>query len=96
MSVRKHVLSKAIDAIELDAELHPTLPILEIAGYSRVLIENHMSIISYSQENISIRVNYGSICICGEGLMITKMAKEQLIIQGMINLVKINREGECR
>ena len=44
-----------------DAEAIPLLPIIEIAGDQRALIENHLGVVQFSPEKIGIRVKYGEI-----------------------------------
>ena len=69
------------------------VPIVEIAGDRRVLIENHCGVIAYGSDSISVKVKWGTICICGSGMEIAKMTREQLIISGAIDSVKLQRKG---
>ncbi len=41
------------------------LPLTEIAGDRRVLIENHLGITEYGPEKIQVRVRFGAICVQG-------------------------------
>jgi len=65
--------------------------IVEIAGHRRVLIENHRGIITYGKEKIIIKVKYGSLSVCGQGMEILHMSKEQLVISGTICNVTLHR-----
>ena len=65
------------------------LPLVEIYGSKRVLIENHRGIVSYGCNEIRVKVKDGHICVAGEGLMISKMSKEKLVIVGKIHCVKL-------
>ena len=67
----------------------PALPLVEIAGTGRVLIENHGGVTGYSPECIRIKVRYGQICVCGSCLEIARMTKDQLVICGRILEVKL-------
>lgn len=69
-------------------------PIVEIAGDSRVLIENHFGIMGYSAEQIQVKVKYGCVCVCGSGLEVLRMTREQLVIHGRIQGVRIQRKGK--
>ncbi len=60
------------------------IPLVEIAGKNRVLIENHLGVLAYSLENIQIRVTYGKLSVNGSQLMLLEMNREQLVIQGNI------------
>lgn len=89
MNPRKKVISRMMLSADLDSEFISGLPILEIVGNSRVLIENHQSVTSYSCKEICVKVNYGQIDISGRELTIVKMAKDQLVICGSIQSVHL-------
>lgn len=61
------------------------LPLVEIAGQNRVLIENHQGVLGYSQEEIRIKVCYGCVIISGTNLQLLQMSKAQLVICGRID-----------
>ncbi len=69
----------------------PGLPVLELAGDRRVLIENHLSITEYGRERICIRVKYGMISICGSCMELKQMRKDQLVITGKIDNISLMR-----
>lgn len=89
MEKGKRLLQRLADQSEL-VPLIP-VPIVEIAGDHRVLIENHCGVTAYSRERILVKVGYGCVCICGFGLEIVRMSKEQLIIQGRIDGITLQR-----
>lgn len=67
------------------------IPLVEIAGYKRVLIENHFGVIAYAPEEIQIKVAYGSIAVSGQKLQFIQIAKEQLVITGQIEAIQLLR-----
>lgn len=71
----------------------PDLPIIEIAGDRRVLIENHHGVAAYGREKILVLVKFGSVCICGCNLEMLHMTKDQLVIYGRIDSVGLQRRG---
>lgn len=77
-----------------NAEALPGLPIVEIAGDRRLLIENHFGVKSYSRERIIVNVKYGCVCVCGSALELMRMTKEQLVIKGKIDTVTLQRRGQ--
>lgn len=89
MSRNKHLLTRMIEAVSLDADLMPGLPILELAGPNRILIERHSSVLEYRNERICVKMEYGILCITGNGMQIKKMASDQLIILGEIRNIQI-------
>ena len=79
----------ALPTHSTDSALYQT--ILEIAGDRRILIENHMGVITYGQEQIIVKVKYGSVSICGCSLEIAHMSKEQLVVLGNIQNILLQR-----
>lgn len=90
----KDWLRRLADVMELEGEAIPLIPIVEIGGDSRVLIERHCGILEYSRERIGVKVRYGTICVLGYGLEITRMTRQQLVISGRIDGVQLHRR--CR
>lgn len=79
--------------MNLSTEPLPGQPIVEIAGDRRVLIENHMGVKAYGREMILVKVKYGDLRICGCGLELMKMTRDQLVICGRIDAVSLQRRG---
>ena len=68
-------------------------PLIEILGTGRVLIEHHCGICAYSDQRISVRVNYGVIDIVGDRLRAVSMTKDVLVINGCIFQLTLKRDG---
>lgn len=77
----------------LTMEPLPGQPIVEIAGDRRVLIENHFGIKAYGRERIVVKVKYGAVCVCGCGLELLRMTRDQMVIRGKIDSVTLQRRG---
>ena len=78
---------------ELLEEPLPGQSIVEIAGDTRVLVENHMGVTAYAREKIVIRMKFGFLNVCGCGLEIIRMNRDQLVIRGRIHGVSLCRRG---
>ena len=65
------------------------LPIAELVGQNRLLIENHLGVLSYSTKEIQIKVNYGCLIISGLNLQLMEMSRVKLVICGRINGLQI-------
>lgn len=79
------------------SESVPGMPLAELAGSGRVLIENHQGVSEYGEARISIRVKYGQLRVIGENLTLQCVKKHQLIICGIIHRLEIDRkEHELR
>ena len=79
------------ETADLSEETLPGQPIVEIAGDSRVLIENHLGVKGYSHEQIVVKVKYGDIHICGSCLELKRMSLHRLVIRGRICRVMLCR-----
>lgn len=87
--LKDYVSEKAVNP-----ELFPIVPIVELAGSHRVLVENHLGVTQYSMEMIGIKMKYGGIRICGCGLTLEHMTRVKLIITGRIDSICLLRGEE--
>lgn len=79
------------DGLDLAGESLPGVPVVELAGENRVLIERHGGVTQYSTQKICVKVRYGQVQVCGCELELTQMTREQLIIYGRIDSVHLLR-----
>lgn len=70
----------------------PGMPLVEIAGQCRVLIENHRGVTCYGRDQIRIRVHYGEVEVTGCNLELARMSREAVVITGRIQCVRLLRE----
>lgn len=75
----------------VNPELFPVIPIVELAGSRRVLIENHLGVTQYSGETIGIKMKYGEIQINGCGLTLEQMTRVKLVVTGRIDGICLHR-----
>lgn len=93
MRQRRNFLLHITEKADLYGEPVPGLPLVELAGDRRVLIENHCGVTEYGRDRISVRVCYGQVCICGAGLELARMTGQQLVISGRIDSVSLQRRS---
>lgn len=84
-------LERLAEDTDLTMEPFPGQAIVEITGDRRVLIENHYGVKAYGQDKIIVKVKYGAVCVCGCGLELLRMTREQLVIRGRIDGVTLQR-----
>lgn len=93
MDKEQTVWHKLIRETDIHSQPLPGVPIVEIAGDKRVLIENHFGVQEYSSQRIGVKVKYGVVLICGRNLELRRMSREQLVIRGCIENVTLERRG---
>ena len=78
----------------LESESFPGLPVVEVVGTERVLIENHSGILSYENSSVSVGTAYGYVCVEGDGLFLTQMKHDRIVISGRICRISLGRGGK--
>ncbi len=94
MISKRFSIQRLMDETELTQSPLPGQCIVEIAGERRVLIENHQGVKGYGRERIVVKVKYGTVTVCGDGLEMMRMTKEQLVISGRIDGIQLKRRGQ--
>lgn len=94
MGSKRNFIDRIATAVDLQDEPIPGMPLVEIAGERRVLIENHRGVLEYGTERIRVKVKFGHVCVCGSGLELARMNRGQLVISGVVNEVQLIR-GRC-
>ena len=91
MDKKGKIIERLAVAVDLQDEPFQGIPLVEIAGDHRVLIENHRGIMEYGTKAIRVKVKYGYICVCGSGLELARMNRGQLVISGHVDAVQLIR-----
>lgn len=89
MRNKESILTRLASAADLPGEPIPGSPLVELLGQRRILIENHCGVMQYCPNQIVIKVSYGPLSICGYGLRLSLMTKQQLIITGQIRQIQL-------
>ena len=85
------IMQRLTSAADLLDETPPGMPLVEIAGDSRVFIEHHCGVTEYGRCQICVRVRYGLVIISGNRLELTRMTKQVMIVTGIIENVRLER-----
>lgn len=91
MGKNLHWVQQLADRADLQGEALPGIPIVELAGDRRVLIERHNGVTEYSPQRICVGVSYGVVSIIGRELKLMRMSKEQVVICGRVDEISILR-----
>ena len=71
------------------SELISKLPLLELLGENRVLVENHLGVMGYSADEIKIKISSGLWIVSGADLKFLQISQNQMVIDGKINSIVI-------
>ena len=97
MGRKKELLRRVTEQLNLPDEATNSLPLIEIAGDKRVLVENYSCIKRYCTTNVEILVDFGLFSVSGRSLEILRMRRDQLVIQGQIENIVLRRgERKCQ
>lgn len=91
---KNDLLRKLANRIDLNDEVLPGVPLVEMIGFQRILIENHRGVKQFGREQITVCVKYGLLCVSGRCLELRKMSHCQLIISGQIEQLTVIRGNE--
>lgn len=86
-------LDQLTQSADMSGECLPGQSLLELLGDNRVLIERHRGVQEYSRERIGIKMRYGQVVVCGCGLEMIHMTRDQLVIRGRIDCITLHRRG---
>ena len=87
-------LQRLSDTISRANDMLPGMPVVEMVGDRRILIENHRGVVQYGTEEICVKVKFGIVRILGSRMELAKMTKEQLVITGIIKSLAVQRKEE--
>ena len=71
----------------------PNVPVAELAGDQRLLIENHLGVTEYGCDCIGVKVRYGYLYIRGSNLSLSYMNSQQLVVCGDIDSIHLQKGG---
>ena len=80
------------ERLALPGETMPGMPVAELAGDRRVLIEGHRGVTEYCREQVTVKVSYGCLRVTGCGLELRQMSRQQLVICGRIDSIQLRRK----
>jgi len=89
---QQHWMNRLTDRMDLTGEVS-TEPLVELSADKRVLIEHHRGIQQYQPDCICVKVKFGTVSICGCGMVISQMSREKLVISGRIDSVTLHRRN---
>ena len=96
MGKNAHFLARAARHAKQMAEPVASLPLVELTGEHRVLIENHIGVTEYGLSEICVAVKFGHIRVLGTCMHLQHMTRERLLITGNIDQISLCRRCSNR
>ena len=90
---RRNFWDHLAGGLDLDSETMPGELLIELYGNKRVLIENHCGVLEYLTDRIRVKVKNDQVCIAGQGLCLSLISKDRLVICGRIDSVQLVGRG---
>jgi len=94
MKQRKSMWQRIYEDTDLLSQPLPGVPLVELAGDRRILVENHQGVTEYGPERIRVQLRYGQLCIAGSGMELAQMTGQHLVITGTIDCITLLRGGD--
>ena len=91
MKLYNKVRGRLPELLGIPDQTLPGVPIIEIYGDRRVLVEGRCSVVQYDINCIKLRNPCGIVSVCGCGLQMAELSRVQTIITGNIESVSIRR-----
>lgn len=89
MKLYEKVRSRIPEFLNIPDQTLPGVPIIEIYGDRRVLIEGRCAVLQYTGNCIRLRNSCGAVCVSGCGLTMAELTKNQTIITGKVENISI-------
>lgn len=79
-------LQKSVgDVLDFPPDVVGEGPKITITGRGQVLVENFLSILTFTEEEIRLETAAGEICFTGQTLMLTTILPTELRIEGILS-----------
>ncbi|KUO78298.1 MAG: sporulation protein [Desulfosporosinus sp. BRH_c37] len=75
------------DILDFPPEVVGEGPKITITGRQQVMVENYISVINFSEEEIRIKTAEGDVCFGGKGLVLKVILSTELRIEGELSSV---------
>ena len=91
MKFREKVFGLLPELLDLPDQALPGVPIIEVYGDRRVLVEGCFVVLQYADNCIKLRNPSTIICVVGSGLHMVEISSSQTVITGKIENISICR-----
>lgn len=79
----------ARDYMDVPNDIAFDLPRITVIGFYQVYIENYKNVIQFTDKHLHLRLTNKEIKIVGEKLVIRKIWREEILIEGLIKDIQL-------
>ena len=81
----KKIQTSVGDILDFPADVAGEGPKITIIGRRQILVENYISIVNFSEEEIRLETAEGDVCFGGKGLVLKVILSTELRIEGELS-----------
>ncbi|MFB4161760.1 sporulation protein YqfC [Geomicrobium sp. JSM 1781026] len=94
-SISRKLRKLMTKSMQIPADVTLGLSRVTMIGHVHVYIENHRGILSFSSDNVQLRLSDGELLVTGKEMIIKAILPDELILEGQIDQVAhIHKKGE--
>jgi len=90
---KRNWASKITNSIGLHSESILGVPVVELCGNDRVLVENVNKVVSFTDQEVLLSVSLGGIRVLGDGLKLDYLGADRVLILGKIFNIGVESSG---
>lgn len=90
----KNAMSKMTEFLEIPKEISSNQPKITVIGFDELAIENYKGILEYEDLYVKINTHIGTINISGINLNLKQMTDENILVNGKIDSIEIERNTD--
>lgn|GEM_PF-556792 len=90
----KKIQTSVSDILDFPADVAGEGPKITITGRLQILVENYISIINFSDQEIRLETAEGNVCITGKGLVLKVLLPTELRIEGEVLSLSFEGGGQ--
>ena len=76
------------ETLDLPGELLPGSGRVTVSGGRHAVIEGHRGILEYREERLTVALARGRVSLCGSGLRLKALSRDQLYVEGSIDTLE--------
>jgi len=91
----KKIQTSVGDVLDFPPDVAGEGPKITITGRRQILVENYLSVVNFSEEEIRLETAEGDVCFVGKGLALKVILSTELRIEGELSSLSF-KEGEIK